>query len=553
MTHTVTEPITTPQPDEVAGSLSQLAVGALETGPILLRQERGNILERASTSIRSRPIALVGILVAGAVASRLPALRAHFWIDEAISVGIASHSWTRIPGLLRLDGSPPLYYLVLHAWMGLFGKTELATHALSLLFAAACIPVAYWGVNALFGKRAALLASLLTAANPYLVSYSSETRMYTLVVLLAMCTTLSFLQVFAFRRRSYLPMFGLSLALLLLSHNWALFFAVGTVVALVPCFLAAQERRSLIRDVILGFGGAGLLYLPWVPTLVYQVTHTGAPWSHSPGPREMISSLGAVLGDERSLVALLLGGGGALVAILKRYRTKEAAAVGSLLIIPLVTMACGWFAAQSNPGWTYRYFGIFLAPLLVLTALGLSREGRKGLVALGLILLFWLEPFGLSSGLDPEFKVNFKGDAQPVARTLAPYLSPGDVVLAMQIEELPVLRYYMGGDFRYGTVLGLQDDPGVVDWRNAVNRVDSATPEDGLIPLVDSVPVGTSILLVCPRSTGPSSRVWFRLMKESCEQWQTSLSRESRLLRRPLYELDFILQDRVKLYEKATN
>ena len=64
-------------------------------------------------------------------------------------MGIADRPLTDIPGVLRQDGSPPLYYVLLHVWMPLAGGGEEATHALSLLFAAAAIPVAWWG-----GRRA---------------------------------------------------------------------------------------------------------------------------------------------------------------------------------------------------------------------------------------------------------------------------------------------------------------------------------------------------------------------------------------------------------------
>src|SRR5436309_11413984 len=56
-------------------------------------------------------------LVAAAVRLRTHALGAHLWIDEGISVGISSHPLGEIPGLLRQDGSPPLYYVLLHWWM----------------------------------------------------------------------------------------------------------------------------------------------------------------------------------------------------------------------------------------------------------------------------------------------------------------------------------------------------------------------------------------------------------------------------------------------------
>src|ERR1035441_5920837 len=60
-------------------------------------------------------------------------LSGQFWMDEAITTGVSLHSLSAIPGVLRHDGNPPLYYMTLHIWMSLFGSSETATHSLSLL------------------------------------------------------------------------------------------------------------------------------------------------------------------------------------------------------------------------------------------------------------------------------------------------------------------------------------------------------------------------------------------------------------------------------------
>jgi hypothetical protein len=82
-----------------------------------------------------RVAAALLVLTAVSVALRTGALDAGYWIDEAIAVGIASHEPAEIPRLLLQDGSPPLYYLLLHAWIGLAGTGEAAARSLSLLFA----------------------------------------------------------------------------------------------------------------------------------------------------------------------------------------------------------------------------------------------------------------------------------------------------------------------------------------------------------------------------------------------------------------------------------
>ena len=86
--------------------------------------------------------------------------------------------------------------------------------------------------------------------------------MYALMLVLSLLATAAFLHVFAFGRRRYLPLFSVLLALMLYTHNWGLFLAAGLVCALVPCWYVSEVRSSFWKDALIGFGFAGLLYLP---------------------------------------------------------------------------------------------------------------------------------------------------------------------------------------------------------------------------------------------------------------------------------------------------
>ena len=75
-------------------------------------------------------VVLIVMAISAILRSRY--LSGQFWMDEGLSVGISSHSLFSIPHVLRHDGSPPLYYLMLHVWMSVFGSSESSTHTLSL-------------------------------------------------------------------------------------------------------------------------------------------------------------------------------------------------------------------------------------------------------------------------------------------------------------------------------------------------------------------------------------------------------------------------------------
>src|SRR3954447_18904643 len=77
----------------------------------------------------SPPLAVLAIvaglaLVAWSIYVRTRAFDNAYWIDEGLSIGIAKHDFFDIPGVLRQDGSPPLYYMLLHFWIPLFGTAE---------------------------------------------------------------------------------------------------------------------------------------------------------------------------------------------------------------------------------------------------------------------------------------------------------------------------------------------------------------------------------------------------------------------------------------------
>ncbi|NUT56868.1 MAG: hypothetical protein HOQ03_12920, partial [Thermoleophilia bacterium] len=164
---------------------------------IASRRPAWSIPAAVAGNARLRAPLAIGGLVLLSVVLRTQAFGVGFWIDEGLSVGIADRPLAEIPDALRLDGSPPLYYALLHVWMAVFGTGEEATPALSLLFAVLAVPAAWWAARGLFGETAGLAAALLAATNPFLTHYAQETRMYALVALLGLLACGTFARAYA--------------------------------------------------------------------------------------------------------------------------------------------------------------------------------------------------------------------------------------------------------------------------------------------------------------------------------------------------------------------
>jgi len=473
-------------------------------------------------------LAPLSALLAVSLFVRTRDIHAGFWIDEGLSVGIASHSLLDIPGVLVQDGSPPLYYLLLHVWMQLAGTSEAATHSLSLIFAALAVPAGLWAGWTLFGARAGWICASLATLNPFITLYAQETRMYALMVTLSLVASGALAHAFAFGRRRYFVLFAVVLTVMLYTHNWALFFSAAAVLAVVPCLRASGDRRTLARDALIAFGAAGLLFTPWVPTLLSQVRETGAPWATVPAAERLSRDVSFLLGGDAAAIAILLAAGTGLAAVLSRRQSPERTAVLALLILAAGTLALGWTASQVAPAWTARYLAVVVGPLLLLAAVGFARAGRFGIVALALVLVLWV-----------DFRAgDTKSNVREVATASASRLAPGDVVVSTHPEEIPALRYYLPDGLRYTTPLGPVTDTGVMDWRNALDRLRGQRAQSTLGPLLDRLPPGRRLLFVRPVTTrGGWDAPWTRLVRQRSAEWRRVIAMDDRFASDPVLPL----------------
>jgi mannosyltransferase len=469
-------------------------------------------------------LAALGVLILVSLWLRVRSIHLYYWVDEGLSVGISSHPLSKIPALLHQDGSPPLYYLLLHVWMSLRGKGEVATHELSLIFALLTIPVAYWAGASLFDRRAGLISAVLAAGAPYLTVYAQETRMYALLALLALLVAASFVHVFVLRNRRHIPVFVISLAAALYTHNWALFLGLMAGVAFLLCVRESPraERRALWIDGAVAFGGVAVLYAPWVPTLLYQAGHTGAPWDLAPVFWSITQGLYSLVGGRGAAVALLLAGGTGLLALRSApAKSRVVLAVSCMLVLGIGTLLVAWAYSKVTPAWANRYLAVIVGPLILLFGLGLSRAGRLGLVALVLVCGFWV--------LDPiPTSLAAKSNVASVIGKLRPHLASDMLVLSTQPEQVPVLDYYLRGRGRYATPLGLVADPRVVNWRDALGRFRRSPLRSTPGPLLRSLTPGQRVLLVTPVGL-PKSPLWMVLIQRASTRWSSVLDHDPSL------------------------
>ena len=505
---------------------------------------RFGVLHRVRASSLAIPAGIVALVLIMGVSAylRTRALLAGFWIDEGLSVGIASHSLTDIPSVLRLDGSPPLYYLLLHVWISVFGNGEGETHGLSVAFALLTIPAALWAGRSLAGWRAGWMAAIVAALHPFLTYYAQETRMYALATLLSLLAVTCFIHAFVLRDRRFLAPFAILAVLLAFTHNWGLFILFATGVAFLLQLARSHERRRLLLDGLMAYGALVVLYAAWIPTLLFQSAHTAAPWSTRTGagqadvrapvrlrrpadrpaapPRRRCEPRRADLRPAHQAAGPRPRAGPGTEGD-RRRRVAEA-----LLLIVLVGLLAGWLSSQVAPAYTTRYFAVIVGPGMVLTGVALSNARALGIVAMIVLSIMWWN--------DRSGELNAKSNVRDVAaRTLLRPVNPGDLVVSTHPEQVPVLHYYLGSGFRYADPMGMVADPTVMDWRDALDRLKASRPSQVETKLVDQLQPGQALILVQPilRAYYAWRAPWTAQVKKRAIQWERVLQRDQRLRR----------------------
>ncbi|MGE1177072.1 glycosyltransferase family 39 protein [Pseudomonas sp. BW7P1] len=198
------------------------------------------------------------------------------WGDEGSSVLLARYSLSGIWEHAAYDVHPPLYFMLLHGWVGLFGESIQSIRSLSAMAGVAAVGVGMCLVDHLATRRAAIIAGVLLALLPTAVGYSQDVRMYSLLGLLLVGTTLALIcWVRRPQRRRYLVLYALLMSAALYTHYFAVLAALSHwlylgLIRLLPGYRLRHIQR---RDWWLANLAIVALYLPWLPNLLDLTRH----------------------------------------------------------------------------------------------------------------------------------------------------------------------------------------------------------------------------------------------------------------------------------------
>ncbi|MEJ3750193.1 glycosyltransferase family 39 protein [Actinomycetes bacterium KLBMP 9797] len=355
------------------------------------------------------------------------------WADELATWGITAVSWSEF--WLQLEGTDAsigAYYVIVRAWVTVFGDSDLALRAPSAIAMAATAAIVAITAKRIGSTRAGLVAGLIFAILPTTSRFGQEARPYAMATLAAAVATL--------------------LLVRMLER-----FTLGIALAYVAALTALGYLHLVAMLILAAHGLAVLLVKPkllwrWTPTvfgalvLIAPLVLVGRQQQGNQIdwiPFADLNQLEAFPND--FFGSALVGGAVMVLGASAVSRTRGPLVAASLAVLPTALLfALGTFAHL----WQQRYVLFTLVGWTLLAGLALARRGRAACVAAVSVLALIAIP-GHLNVREPAYRLQ---DTAAVVALLRESYWPGDgIVYGLQdrgpgVLNRDILAHYLPAD-----------------------------------------------------------------------------------------------------------
>jgi uncharacterized membrane protein len=274
-----------------------------------------------------------------------------------------------------------LYYALLRLWMHL-GHSEFVIRLLSVAFATATVPVAYFLARRLFPDGCtALIAAFLLTVHPFHLVLSQDARSYSLLVLLVTLASLFFVRALQFPTWTNATTYALFSAAAVYSHFFALLVIFSHGVALL--FYPGKVPANRIALTVFFFM---LFLLPFGLFMAHHGNVGHVSWVEPLHRQQMVYLLYSLTLSKFRSLTYIIAWFAALAASVSSARENAwpyRFAASWLFVPPLITL----FVSVWRPLLVERFLSVCIPGSVLLAAAGLTIIARRSrAVALAVLL-----------------------------------------------------------------------------------------------------------------------------------------------------------------------
>lgn len=247
-------------------------------------------------------------------------------MDEPFTI---YHAQKDLKGMIDLlsngEPNPPLFMILLHYWIKIFGIGPISVRMLPLLFNTLTIPIVYSIGLRFFNSWTGFVAACLFILSEYQFFIGLEARTYSLLSLLVAGSLYFFLTYLNdLKNTTALALLIIVNILLVYSHYFGWFIIFNQ-------FLFASLFSKNLKSVLLAYIpvlSAFLSYIPMYPTVLKQfLSHSSkGTYLNSPNPAEYLNQLKSFMNHrkvfELVLIMLAIGTIVLLISYLRKHKIK---------------------------------------------------------------------------------------------------------------------------------------------------------------------------------------------------------------------------------------
>ncbi len=192
--------------------------------------ERLGKLGLSIASTAKSPLILFLLVLLVSAICKLSALNSReLWLDETYSAFVAHLPFAELPRHLAGEYNPPLFYLLLWAWVRVVGDAQAQLRLFSVVLNLCSILGMYVLARRILGTRIGSLAAVLFAFSPMLFVYSLEVRNYMLTILVFVGLLIVHWAIAVERREEkwLIAAYGILAALLFFINYIGIFILIG--------------------------------------------------------------------------------------------------------------------------------------------------------------------------------------------------------------------------------------------------------------------------------------------------------------------------------------
>ena len=191
------------------------------------------------------------------------------WSDETYTKAMLYGPLSDFYNKFKTDLHPPLYYIGLRLYTGIFGLSTISLRMFSVVGVLATMLLGYFAGQRIFGKQGALYLCLILVSVPMVAVYSHQARMYSWA---AFTITGVFIYSYLFIRtgttRDLILLLIFTVAAMY-THYYSLIAAFMANLFVLLYLVITKNKEWIYHLIVLII--ASILFLPWLSMFIVQV------------------------------------------------------------------------------------------------------------------------------------------------------------------------------------------------------------------------------------------------------------------------------------------